>query len=212
MSAALGLAVGLAIPSIAAERANVVSLSFSDRDDRFGINLTYMHALAGNFSDEGMIVRLGVGSGDSDEGDTSRSLDALLGYQALVGGFRVRTFGGLSYVERDDGSEFGPKVYLQAVNGQSDSTYVNATTSYSAPKELFTAGLQVGGRLAGVVVGPEIAVTSTPEITRTRLGMFMTGLKLGYVGLTFKAGYSFASEGGGSQDSPYFGMSSSLTF
>lgn len=212
ISLGIAIAAGTISPALAADRANQLSLSFSDRDDRFGINLTYMHALAGSFSDEGMIVRLGAGSGDSDEGDSSRSVDALLGYQVLLGDFRVRTFGGLSYVEKDTGSTVGLKVMGQLQTKKSDDVYINVTASYSAPKELFAATLQAGGQMAGVVVGPELGVTSNPDITRTRLGLFLTGIKLGDVGMTFRAGYSFASDGGGTKDSPYYGMSSSLTF
>lgn len=208
-SATLAVMAGTAA---AADRANQISLSFSDRDDRFGINLSYMHALAGNFSDEGMIVRFGVSSGDSDDGDSSRSVDALVGYQFLVGDLRVRTFGGLTYVEQDTGNAVGLKVSAQVQTKKSDDIYFNSTASYSAPKEQFAATLQIGGQLAGVVVGPELGVTSNPDITRTRLGLFLTGVKLGDVGFTFRAGYSFASEGGGSLDTPYYGVSSSLTF
>lgn len=215
--AVFGLLCSIAVaassgPALAADNANQLNLSFSDRDDRFGINLAYMRALSGSLSDEGMLIRLGIGAGDSDEGEGSRSVDALIGYQFLVGDWKVRTFGGVTYVEQDTDGVFGLKVLGQVQNSRKSDIYVSASASYSSPRELFAATLQLGGQAAGVIVGPDLGITYTPELTRTRLGLFLTGIRLGDVGVSFRAGYSFAEVDGGAEASPYAGMSGNLQF
>lgn len=198
--------------ALAAPKANQITVSSSYRDDLFGTYATYTHAFLGDMSAQGPLFRLNASVGVVDEGDGSRSLDVLGGYQFVVGTWRVRALAGVTLIDKGDDLESGLKLQGQAITSKRGEVYVNATMSYSAPDEQFQAGVQLGAPVGDLTMGPEASVLTMDEAVRLRAGLFLSGLRLGDVGLTVRTGLSGRNDESLDQASPYVGLSATLQY
>lgn len=208
-SLGLGTAAG-ALPSQAAE-ANQLTVSISQRDDRFGIVATNMSAVSGDLNREGLLLKLVLGSGVDEEDGASSTVDAMLGYQVVFDDWKVRAFGGVTMVEFDGDNTFGLKAQVQAQNKRSSDLHIVASATYSGAAQSVQGKLQLGGHLTeDLIFGPEASVTLTPDDLRTRLGVFLTGIKLGDIGLTVRAGYAYSDAS--ATGSYYAGASATLQY
>lgn len=198
--------------ALAAPKANQITVSSSYRDDLFGTYATYTHAFLGDMSAQGPLFRLNASVGVVDEGDASRALDVLGGYQFVVGTWRMRALAGVTLIDKGDGVESGLKLQGQAITSKRGEVYVNATVSYSAPDEQFQAGVQLGAPVGDLTMGPEASFLAMDDMLRLRAGMFLSGLRLGDVGLTLRTGLSAKNDESLDQASPYVGLSASLQY
>lgn len=213
MGAGLVVCAALTGAALAESKANQISVSVNSTEDRLGVNATYMYAVSGDLSTPGVLVRAGVGYGGGDDDGGSASLDALVGYQVVVGNWKMRAFAGAVVVQDDDiDNPYGFKVLGQVQNKKTDDIYVNANLGYNSAKEQLNGSVQVGFQVAGLVVGPEVGAVVTPDFVRQRIGVFVTGMKLGEVSLTARAGYSHYESDTESRDSAYAGASASLQY
>jgi hypothetical protein len=210
--AAAMICLALTGTALAAPKANQIGVSVNALEDKFGISENYLYAISGDLATDGALIRLGVGYGGGDEDDGARlSADVLLGYQIVVGNWKMRIFAGPTMVQDAD-SPLGYKILGQVQNKKTDDIYVNATAGYSSPKEQVNGTVQVGFQVAGLVAGPEVGVVATPDFTRTRIGAFLTGMKIGDVGLTVHGGYTHYESDTESRDSAYAGASATLQY
>ncbi len=205
--------VAMTCSALAESKANQITVSANALDERFGISASYLYALSGDLAKDGALFRFGVGYSDSEAGEATGSVDALLGYQIVVGNWKMRLFAGAVVVDDPDlENPVGYKVLGQIQNKKTDDVYVYATAGYSSPKEQLNGSLQVGLQAAGLVVGPEVGAVVDPDFTRRRLGVFVTGIKLGDVGVTVRGGYTHYESDTESKGSAYVGASATLQY
>lgn len=173
-----------------------------------------LYAFTGDLSAAGVMLRLGAGLSEDDAESGSRSADALIGYQYLLDGWKIRTFAGVTYVLRDDeDGELGGKLVVQAQTGKSDEVYVNAGLSYSTASDVAAGSLQVGGHVSGdLILGPDLALSSNGDSTGVRAGLFLTGMKLGDVSLSLRGGYKARISDEETTPGYYSGVSASLQY
>lgn len=212
------MAGGLVGSPALADKANQVTLSVNTFESRYSFSGNYIRALSGSLQREGFLLRFGASVGGESDGDSdgdsngSVSVDAMAGYQFVHGGWKARAFGGAIYTETDDVGVLGFKLAGQVFNRKSDPLYISANAGYSSPREFVSAGLRVGGHIGDLVVGPEISGLFAPDFTRSRIGVFLTGVDVGEIGLTFRAGYTGHHSDAGSRGGAYAGMSGTLQY
>jgi hypothetical protein len=193
--------------------ANQVSLSISGRNGQSNIVGSYLLSLAGDTTKEGGLVRAAVGGDEDDDSGGSRNVEVLVGYQHVEGDWRFRAFAGVAYVSTDDAEKYGLMVRLQAFTKRSADLYVNTTASYSSAKQDAQALVQVGGQIGNdLVLGPEFGLGLSDEYTRGRVGLFLTGIKLGDVSVSMRGGYTISERDSGSEGTYYYGTSFSYRF
>lgn len=212
IGAAAVMCAALSGTALAESKANQVTVSTGADGDRLGVQANYMYALSGDLQTDGVLVRVSAGYGGDDDG-ASASLDAMLGYQIVVGSWKMRAFAGAVVVQDDDiDNPYGFRVLGQIANKKTDDIYVSATAGYNSPKEQLNASIQVGGQVAGLVIGPEVGIVATPNSVKHRLGLFVTGIKIGDVSLTARAGVSHSESDTEITDSLYAGASATLQY
>ncbi|MGC4026070.1 MAG: cellulose biosynthesis protein BcsS [Mesorhizobium sp.] len=221
--ATLGL-LPFATPAAPAEKGSQITVGGNLRDDRVGGSVSYLQALSGNLRKAGPLLRFGASSGETDDdyivipdnGSSSYSVEALAGWQSFYRGWRFRAFAGAIYRgrsgENSDTDGLGFKVMVQTNSAWSAPTYVNATASYDTATDKVVSRLQVGRHFGEKIIGPEGGVVWSSDSQRYDFGMFMTGVKLDKVGLSFRAGYSHNEGASTRGDSPYLGVSATYQF
>jgi hypothetical protein len=95
------------------------------------------------------------------------------------------------------GTRFGPALLLDAWLTPADRVSVQVHATYATPFNAASLRIAPGYRLAaGVHVGPEATLSAHHGTLRTRLGIHVTGIAIGPVGLRLSGGY--ARDRGGS--------------
>ena len=94
------------------------------------------------------------------------------------------------------GNRFGPAVALDAWLTPLDRVSVQVFASYATPFRAASLRLAPGYDIGrGVHVGPEVAFSAHHDTLRSRLGLHVTGITIGPVGLRLSGGYA-ADRGG----------------
>lgn len=206
----------LAQTAAADDRSNQITVGGSLRADRVGSYLIYMHNFSGNLKSEGMLIRLSTGNGvEVESDDSSLATDLLAGYQFQFGDWRVRAFGGVTYVtdvEQIDAGTLGLKTKLQVDSSRSGELYTSFDLGYGTVRNQLQGSVRIAGHVAGILVGPELGFIASDEFSRVNLGLYATGIKLDALSLSMRAGYSFHDSGDTEQSGPYAGASATLQF
>jgi hypothetical protein len=203
-----------------AQDSTLLSVGVDGRDRSYYTFLLARHHLAGNFADDGFLIR-GLGllgeyeynsnavAGGEVDGDVA-AFDAMVGYQKGVGGLFLRGYVGVDYEDHDlspdnvidtnRGSDFGLKVLGELESDYVSPHYVGLIGSYGTAKERYWLRLRGGYNFEGYIVGPEGLLTGNEESDERRLGAFLTVTRLGPIGVSVSAGYSDTDDnrGGGS--------------
>jgi hypothetical protein len=100
--------------------------------------------------------------------------------------------------DRHLGTRLGPAVVLDAWLTPADRVAVQVHATYATPFDAASLRIAPGYRLdPGVHVGPEATLSAHHGTLRTRLGLHITGLTIGPVGLRLSGGYARDRGGGG---------------
>lgn len=208
----------------------VVFTGFNAKEDAYFLYLGGVHAINGDLTSDGWLLRLFGGFGEYDynagalgnvDGDLVLG-DLMAGYQWFEGAVRYSAYAGLNIADNDlspndpgnstRGTEVGAKVQLEAETVQFDSYYVSGIASYATTHDDYWARLRVGHRFAGnYVLGPEGLVMGNDEYDQQRLGLFLNGIQLGSVNVGLSGGYAFV-DGKNGDDSLYGAIDASFAF
>jgi hypothetical protein len=122
------------------------------------------------------------------------------GYEWVTAWSSMAAYGGLAVRDsrfsnpdpgHPDGAAFGAKGVLQYYATPSDRTMFSAYASYSSIYDAYYTRLKWGVTAVGpVYIGPEVAALGDDFYRQWRIGVHLTGLRLGAVQLGISGGYA----------------------
>ena len=189
------------------------------------------HALNGDLSKDGHLVRLGLGYGDyhynsvavpgtTVDGDTQR-IDAMVGYQKFFPTWRVTGYVGADYIHHDispndpnnsvDGTEFGVKGQIELVKQWDDKHVIDVAVNASTAYNTFWSRGRVTRDMGGFTFGPEVTILGSESFDQTRVGVHIGEVQwIDAFDLNFQLGYMYAGRRG--DDSAYVNVGFSDSF
>lgn len=222
--ALLAPALVAVVPAHAAPKANQVSVSLGASDGSTSTRSTWIHAWNGNLSKDGFLSRFDAAftglSLDSSDLGIARG-DLLVGYQWHTDALRLRLMGGASIVNREfsnpgptaiAGTFAGFKVSGQISTNSASKLLLSATGAYSTVLRQYSTSFQAGWKFAGFNAGIEGGFGGSDTYKGEKVGVFLSGIKIGLISLSSSVGYSFGGDEEQSKNSPYADLSASLQF
>jgi len=219
-------------PSVAS--AGDIFFGGNAREDAWYTYIGSNYAFNGDKSTSGFIAHAMFGYGgyeyDTPLGGVEADMtefDIGLGYQWILSGHRVSLIGCFNWVDHDlsgnpidiadndvegDASGFKPK--LDIWNTDASRFLYGGTATFSTSNNDYWARVLFAPRVGSVYLGPEGVIQGNEEYEEYRLGLCLTGLKLGIFDAGVSCGYAWADadSGSGDQDSVYGAIHISVDF
>lgn len=211
--------------------ATAVFWGINGKEDAYFLYGGAVHALNGDLSAEGFLLRGFIGFGEYEyknaavaggevNGDVV-SMDASAGYQIFTGNMRLTGYVGLAFENNDlspndsgnstRGDEVGIKLQAEIAGVGIAPWHWSAMGSYGSANDSYWARLRVGHEFGQVIVGPEGLLMGNNEYDGQRIGGFITLPQFGAVSISLSGGYADVdgTQGG---DSVYGAIDFSTTF
>lgn len=175
--------------------------------------------LTGGPDEDGWIVRGLVGGGEFDyevapgvvgEGSAT-TFDLMLGRQFVDGSTRVSVYAGGNYQDLDlanpadpaHGDEWGAKGQVEVYSEPSPNMMLLGIASYSTARDSYLFLGKAGWRMgdSSLFLGPEIAAHGNERYDRQRVGVHLTGFRVGPLGFSASVG----AQSSETDDSGFYG-------
>lgn len=230
-AAAAALSIAAAAGAASAQSTSVFT-GFEAGEDSYTLYAGAVTAFNRDINSSGGVLRFSAAYGEYEYDTTSVaggtvdiegvSTDLMIGYQWVSDSSVTAVYFGADYRDNSlspedpsnstSGDETGAKLQVEAFATGSSFSGSSVIASYSTAYETYFVRGRLGFGMGNLSAGPELAFLGNEEYDGYKAGLFVGGIALGdSTNMSVNAGYS-ESDGSGSGDSVYVGMSLSFQF